>query len=127
MSSDLPLSCATLPLIGVNACSQRLPEKHPFFIVGEKYVRAVSEGAGGMPLVIPALGDQIPLPQLVAQLDGLLLTGSPSNIEPIITMESPVRLILSMIPAVMPRPCHWSVQPLRPVFRFWVFAGDFRK
>lgn len=82
MSSDLPLSCATLPLIGVNACSQRLPEKHPFFIVGEKYVRAVSEGAGGMPLVIPALGDQIPLPQLVAQLDGLLLTGSPSNIEP---------------------------------------------
>ena len=71
-----------LPLIGVNACSQRLPEKHPFFIVGEKYVRSVAEGAGGLPLVIPALGDQIPIDQLVSQLDGLLLTGSPSNIEP---------------------------------------------
>ncbi len=71
-----------LPLIGVNACSQRLPEKHPFFVVGEKYVRSVAEGAGGLPLVIPALGDEIPIEQLVAQLDGLLLTGSPSNIEP---------------------------------------------
>lgn len=82
MSSDLPVSMSSQPLIGVNACSQRLPDKHPFFIVGEKYVRAVSEGAGGIPLVIPALGEQIPIEQLLEQLDGLLLTGSPSNIEP---------------------------------------------
>lgn len=82
MTADRPLHTEILPLIGVNACSQRLPEKHPFFIAGEKYVRSVAEGAGGLPLVIPALGKQLPIDQLIAQLDGLLLTGSPSNIEP---------------------------------------------
>jgi len=70
------------PIIGVNACSQQLPSQHPFFIVGEKYVRAVLQGAGGLPWVIPALGDDLPLDQLLANIDGLLLTGSPSNIEP---------------------------------------------
>lgn len=70
------------PLIGVSACSQHIPGRHPAFSVGEKYVRAVSEGAGGIPLVIPALGDGLPPDQLVNALDGLLLTGSPSNIEP---------------------------------------------
>lgn len=82
MTTDRSDSYVTLPLIGVNACSQRLPEKHPFFIAGEKYVRSVSEGAGGIPLIIPALGEQLAFDQLVEQLDGLLLTGSPSNIEP---------------------------------------------
>lgn len=82
MTAVKPQHSMPLPIIGVNACSQRLPEKHPFYIVGEKYVRSVAEGAGGLPLVIPALGDLLPIEQIVSQLDGLLLTGSPSNIEP---------------------------------------------
>lgn len=39
-------------------------------------------GAGGLPLVIPALAELIDTPSLLAGLDGLLLTGSPSNVEP---------------------------------------------
>lgn len=70
------------PLIGVSACSQHGNGEHPLFIACEKYTRAVSEGAGGIPLLIPALGDDLPLAQLVERLDGILLTGSPSNIEP---------------------------------------------
>ncbi|WP_339804906.1 gamma-glutamyl-gamma-aminobutyrate hydrolase family protein [uncultured Marinobacter sp.] len=73
---------ATLPLIGISACSQRPDGEHPIFTVGEKYTRAVSEGAGAIPVAIPALGEGLPLSQLVARLDGILLTGSPSNIEP---------------------------------------------
>lgn len=73
---------APLPLIGVNACSQHLPGSHPSFVVGEKYVQALAQGAGGIPLIIPALGERLPMAQLMAQLDGVLLTGSPSNIEP---------------------------------------------
>ena len=72
-------SCA---LIGVSACSQHLPGQHPAFMVGEKYVRAIALGAGGIPVVIPALGSELPIPQLVEMLDGILLTGSPSNVEP---------------------------------------------
>jgi len=70
------------PLIGVNACTQHLPGKHPSFMAGEKYIQAAALGAGGIPLVIPALAEALPLSQLIHNLDGLLLTGSPSNIEP---------------------------------------------
>ena len=82
MPQALDPASSTRPLIGVSACSQHIPGRHPGFSVGEKYVRAVAEGAGGMPLVIPALGDALPPDQLVSVLDGILLTGSPSNIEP---------------------------------------------
>lgn len=73
---------AAFPLIGISACSQHTAGQHPIFTVGEKYTRAVTEGAGGIPVAIPALGAGLPLTQLVERLDGILLTGSPSNIEP---------------------------------------------
>jgi putative glutamine amidotransferase len=55
---------------------------HPSHTVGDKYLRAVAEAAEGLPLVIPALGELIDQPSLIERLDGLLLTGSPSNVEP---------------------------------------------
>jgi putative glutamine amidotransferase len=45
-------------------------------------VRAVVEAADGIPLLIPALGDRLRLEELLAHLDGILFTGSPSNVEP---------------------------------------------
>ncbi|MCY1344824.1 Gamma-glutamyl-gamma-aminobutyrate hydrolase PuuD [compost metagenome] len=72
---------ARLPLIGVSACTKQIG-LHPYHIVGDKYVRAVVEGAGGLPLVIPALGELLDLAALLDSLDGLLFTGSPSNVEP---------------------------------------------
>src|SRR3954471_2914515 len=69
------------PLVGVPACTRQLGH-HPFHIVGDKYIRAVSDGAGAIPLVIPALGGTVDPACLVARLDGLLVTGSPSNVEP---------------------------------------------
>ena len=69
------------PLIGVTACTRQIG-LHPFHIAGDKYLRAVAVGAGGLPLVIPALAELIDTPSLLAGLDGLLLTGSPSNVEP---------------------------------------------
>lgn len=69
------------PLIGVPACARMIGE-HPFHVAGDKYVRAVSDGAGGVPLLIPALGPALDIDDLVGRLDGLLVTGSPSNVEP---------------------------------------------
>ena len=70
-----------LPLIGVTACTKQVG-LHLNHIAGDKYVRAVAVGAGGLPLVIPSLGELIDQPTLLASLDGLLFTGSPSNVEP---------------------------------------------
>ncbi|RJG12552.1 gamma-glutamyl-gamma-aminobutyrate hydrolase family protein [Pseudomonas cavernicola] len=70
-----------LPLIGVTACSKQIGLKH-YHIVGDRYVRAVVVGAGGLPLIIPSLAELIDQPTLLESLDGLLFTGSPSNVEP---------------------------------------------
>jgi putative glutamine amidotransferase len=55
---------------------------HPFHAVGEKYIRAVVDGADAIPLLIPALGAELDIDELLRHLDGILFTGSPSNVEP---------------------------------------------
>lgn len=72
---------STRPIIGVPAC-RRILDPHPFHIVGEKYLQAVIDGADALPLVIPVMAEHLDIEELLAQVDGVLLTGSPSNIEP---------------------------------------------
>jgi putative glutamine amidotransferase len=62
---------------------------HPTQTVGEKYIRAVIDGAGCLPLLIPSLQPAIDLRAMLAELDGLLLTGAYSNIEPHRYSEEP--------------------------------------
>jgi len=69
------------PLIGIPA-DRKLLGNHYFHCVGEKYLVAVAEGANAVPVIIPSLGSGGHLDAVVAQLDGLLLPGSPSNVEP---------------------------------------------
>lgn len=70
-----------LPLVGIPACTKQVGAL-PYHVAGDKYVRAVSEGADCLPLVIPALGDWHDIDDLVDRVDGFLVTGSPSNVEP---------------------------------------------
>jgi putative glutamine amidotransferase len=69
------------PVIGIPA-DRRLLGRHYFHCVGEKYIRAVAEGAHAMPVLIPSLGEGMDVRDLLADFDGILLTGSPSNVEP---------------------------------------------
>ncbi|MBD9564672.1 gamma-glutamyl-gamma-aminobutyrate hydrolase family protein [Pseudomonas sp. PDM09] len=71
-----------LPLIGVTACSKQIG-LHAYHISGDKYVRAVASAAKGLPLILPSLADQLAPSDILDALDGILFTGSPSNIEPI--------------------------------------------
>ncbi len=72
------------PVIGVVA-DVNTASKHTTHTVQQKYLAALTEGAGALPLIIPA---QLPgttdedLAQLLATLDGLLLTGALSNVAP---------------------------------------------
>ena len=72
---------APKPVIGVPACFKQI-ENVPFHSVGDKYLRAVVEAAHAIPMVIPAFGEVFDPPELVERLDGLMLTGSPSNVHP---------------------------------------------
>jgi putative glutamine amidotransferase len=69
------------PLIGIPA-DRRLFGKHYFHMVGEKYIAAVALGADAVPVLVPALGSKLDLAALLEACDGLLLTGSESNVEP---------------------------------------------
>lgn len=75
------MASSDLPLIGIPACA-RVIEGHPFNICGEKYIAAVVDGARCLPLIIPALPVPLDPDRLLDALDGLLITGSPSNVHP---------------------------------------------
>jgi len=57
-------------------------DPHYYHLAGEKYLTAVRDGAGALPFVIPALGDSLDADLILSRVDGLMLTGSASNIEP---------------------------------------------
>jgi putative glutamine amidotransferase len=69
------------PIIGVPA-DRRIYEPHPYHMVGEKYLKAIIEAADAVPLIVPVLADDLAIDELVDQVDGVMLTGSPSDIEP---------------------------------------------
>jgi len=72
---------STRPIIGVPAC-RRILDPHPFHIVGEKYLQAIIDGADALPLIIPVMAEHLDIEEILAQVDGIFLTGSPSNVEP---------------------------------------------
>jgi putative glutamine amidotransferase len=77
----IPPSRQPLPLVGLPCCTRAVGE-HPGQWVGEKYVRAVSDAAAALPVLLPALEEPLDVEQIIGRLDGLLLTGSRSNVEP---------------------------------------------
>ncbi|HEY5338283.1 MAG TPA: gamma-glutamyl-gamma-aminobutyrate hydrolase family protein [Rhizomicrobium sp.] len=68
-------------IVGI-PCDHRMVGKHPFHMVGEKYIAALRGGAGVLPLLIPVLPDAIAAAEILASVDGLFFTGSPSNVAP---------------------------------------------
>jgi len=70
---------STLPVVLVPACNRQIG-LHPFHIAGKKYVDFVRL-AGCLPLVVPNAGDN-EVDTLLDLADGVLLTGSPSNVHP---------------------------------------------
>ena len=69
------------PLIGVIS-DRRMQGEHPFHMVGEKYLQALADGSDANPVALPSLAEGFDLLGIIDRLDGLFLTGSPSNLEP---------------------------------------------
>lgn len=74
-----PLKPAHPPIVLVPSCNRTLGQ-HPFHIAGKKYIEAVRL-AGCQPLVVPGATPE-ELAALLDLADGVLLTGSPSNVHP---------------------------------------------
>jgi putative glutamine amidotransferase len=69
------------PIVGIPACIKMLGN-HAFHAAGAKYVHAVAAAAGCTPILLPALGDRLDIDHVLDLVDGILLTGSVSNVAP---------------------------------------------
>ena len=74
-------SGARRAVVGV-PCDYRMIGEHPFHAVGEKYIAAVENGANALPFLIPVLPEPLSPDEILSRIDGLLFTGSPSNVAP---------------------------------------------
>ena len=69
------------PIIAIPA-DRKLINTLWYHCTGEKYISAVIEGVQGVPWVIPSISEMLDMDFILGRMDGLLLTGSYSNIEP---------------------------------------------
>lgn len=71
------------PLVGISCCTKMFglygTTNHA---ASDTYVRAVDQVVGAVPVLLPANGDDADVETLLARLDGIILTGSRSNVQP---------------------------------------------
>ena len=69
------------PLVAI-AADRIERHQHPAHALLHGYVRAVSELAAALPLALPAAPQAMDAESLIHGIDGIVLTGSPSNVAP---------------------------------------------
>ncbi len=70
------------PIIGISCCVKAFGIFNtPNHAASDSYVRVVLGPVGGVPVLLPAAGESL-APQILPRLDGLILTGSRSNVWP---------------------------------------------
>ncbi len=72
---------STKPVIAVPS-DRRILDPHPSHVAGEKYLKALVDGADAIPIVVPSMADDIDIDDILDRVDGIMLTGSYSNVEP---------------------------------------------
>ena len=72
----------TKPVVGVIGNTLIVGRRFPAQMAGEKYMHAVAEVAGAMPMVFPGLPDVTDIGTLLGVVDGILLTGGKANVHP---------------------------------------------
>jgi putative glutamine amidotransferase len=71
------------PLIGISCCTKFFGTfGMPNHAASDTYIRATDKVVGGIPVLLPANGARADIAGLISRLDGIILTGSRSNVEP---------------------------------------------
>jgi putative glutamine amidotransferase len=71
------------PLVGISCCTKLFGMfGMPNHAASDTYVQATHAVVGAVPVLLPANGDACDLRALLARLDGIILTGSRSNVQP---------------------------------------------
>ena len=71
------------PLVGISCCTKLFGTfGMPNHAASDTYVRATEQVVGAVPVLLPASGTACDIATLLARLDGIILTGSRSNVQP---------------------------------------------
>jgi putative glutamine amidotransferase len=76
------------PVLGVTCCNRRMGGEAGQAVI-DRYVAAAMRWADAAALLVPALPGLMSAREVIGRLDGVLLTGSPSNVEPARYGEAP--------------------------------------
>jgi putative glutamine amidotransferase len=79
----------TKPLILVTA-DVKAVDGYNWHAAPSTYLHAVTTGTGGIPMILPSLGADIDIDSVLDQVDGVLATGSRSNVNPQIYGEEAI-------------------------------------
>jgi putative glutamine amidotransferase len=71
------------PLVGISCCTKRFGIfGMPNHAASDTYIQVTDQIMGAVPVLIPANGRQADVEALLSRLDGIILTGSRSNVQP---------------------------------------------
>ena len=69
------------PIIGVSGCRKDI-DGYDYDSAPHMFIDALEQACGAVPLIVPTLGVALDRKTLIDHVDGLLFTGSVSNVEP---------------------------------------------
>ncbi|MBV9655625.1 MAG: gamma-glutamyl-gamma-aminobutyrate hydrolase family protein [Acetobacteraceae bacterium] len=71
------------PLVGISCCTKQFGVfAMPNHAASDTYIQATEQVVGGVPILLPANGPSVEIDTLLDRLDGIILTGSRSNVQP---------------------------------------------
>ncbi|WP_265518604.1 gamma-glutamyl-gamma-aminobutyrate hydrolase family protein [Nitratireductor luteus] len=69
------------PLVAVSTDVKEF-ERYTWHAAPDQYLEAALSAAGVLPVLVPSFGDRLDLDSLLSSVDGVMLTGSKSNVNP---------------------------------------------
>lgn len=69
------------PIVAVSTDIRQL-DSYTWHAAPQQYLEAAITGAGVLPVLVPSFGARLDLDQLLASVDGVMITGSKSNVHP---------------------------------------------
>lgn len=69
------------PLVAVSSDVRQF-DNYTWHAAPQQYLEAAISGAGVLPVLVPSFGDRLDLDELLSSVDGVMLTGSKSNVDP---------------------------------------------
>ena len=71
------------PLVGISCCTKQFGIfAMPNHAASDTYIRAAEQAIDAVPVLLPANGPSVDIDTLLDRLDGIVLTGSRSNVQP---------------------------------------------